>query len=221
MNSINWHAYLDGSLSSSEREIAEQILATDPAARARLDNLKSFISQIRDTGLSEEIPLKRLQSQLQTVQPEPKISLWSWKPLLAAGAVAAIAFAVYWPTAAPGNHILTSNFEEASTWMKEANGIGYPNLKFAGATLVASERDKNSGCFCMRVGQKMVHLRFSKESTAANGFEKCIVEGCDFLKRPGCAAFQCSGGITWMVECEDQDLAWAVAKAASKVIRST
>jgi hypothetical protein len=204
VNNINWHAYLDGSLSDAAREVANKLLADDPVARTNLENLKGFIAQIRESGLMEEVPLHRLQSQLQTVQPKHKLLSWSWKPLLAAAACAAIAFAIFRPNPATNNHILTSNFNEASSWVKETTGIGYPNLKLAGATLVASERAKNSGCFCMKMGQKMVHLRFSKDSTATKGFEKCIVDGCDFLKRPGCAAFQCSGGITWMVECQSR-----------------
>lgn len=224
VNNINWHAYLDGSMSLDERSMADQVLASDPIAKAHLSNLKAFVAQIQEVGLAEEIPLTKLRTQLSALKPRPRFQL-SWK--VAMPVAASLAFVAFFQLGRPAGdapivsgHINVTNFGQASIWMKEANGVEFPKVELAGAHIIASERTSDTGCFCMEIDGKSVCLRFSKKPDATKDFKKCFVDGCEFLEKPGFAAFKCEGGILWMVHAQDQKLAWAVARKASKAIRS-
>lgn len=220
MSNVNWHAYLDHSLSTEERDVAEQILAQSPEARARLENLRAFIATVRESSLSEDVPLGALQAQLRSVKPKPSFFRSAWKPTLAACTAVALFATIYFNRPVSEGHIAVQSFDEASRWMQEANGLILPKIQLAGAQLVGSERTKDSGCFCMMIDGKMIHLKYSKDLKCRTGMERCVLEGCDFLKKPGCAAFE-KDGVVWMVEGEDEALIWTVARAASKDIRST
>ena len=89
---IDWQAYMDGSLDQNSRDVAERELAENPSARQELQNLKLFVSTVRNAALAEPVSIERLEALMPRSRPEPsarRVSLSNWALGFAAAAVLA------------------------------------------------------------------------------------------------------------------------------------
>lgn len=89
---MNWQAYLDGSMDSSERVLAESLLERDPAARAELDALRRFIAEIHSAGRSVSSGTTRIAPLIGVAQRQAKMKRLAVGLSLAACLAMAFAF---------------------------------------------------------------------------------------------------------------------------------
>ena len=89
MQKIDWQAYLDGSLTPEEYEIAEQQLQSDPAAQRSVAGLREFRDSIKSASLADPVPTDRLQRGLSDMVKANKTPWFSRPSVLVPTAVAA------------------------------------------------------------------------------------------------------------------------------------
>ncbi len=217
MNKVDWYAYLDGTLSADERVIADQTLAEDANAKGQLNEVREFLASIRREGLSEEVPLSRLQAM---VPKQAKVSFpqLAWKPALAAGILMA-AIGIARVDRRPAYEALAAkSFTEAAAWIEDRNGIKLARLPQNIGRIIESERTPDSGCFCIQIDGKIVHLRYTKDEAKINGLIAQVGSNDGFMSGNGRVAFR-ADNLVWIVDGKDSDSVWRVAREASKQLR--
>lgn len=159
---IDWQAYMDGSLSDSERVVAEQMLLSDPKARRELEGLENFVSTIRNVGISEDVPMERLNALLPAYKKQAKRS---WIPRLAFGATMAAAAAMAAILIAPRilgperNELETSNPVTATAWAAKHLQMDIPVMDLgSGTELFLVHEGKGKCCFDYKVHGDTYHV---------------------------------------------------------------
>lgn len=224
MSKIDWQSYLDGSLSPELREEAERVLANDPSERTRLENMKSFVSEIRRQGLMQEVPLAKLHRCI------PAKSRYVWPrlvaPALAATVILVVSGVLYFRPAspaivreAPAEGISVSDFATAATWMRERNGIETRPILLTSAKLVGSERSDHGGCYCVRCDQEIVHLGYIAKMNPDKSLKLVTEDGRQFLVGDNMVCFQACG-VYWIAHGGSDQVRWRVAKEAAAQLQS-
>lgn len=224
MSKIEWQAYLDGSLSASEMREAEQVLKDDPLSRARVENLKAFVAEIKRQGLTQEVPLARLHKSI------PSTRRFAWPrllaPALATAAVIGVVYVVATRESDPGIIVVqdqsipegtaVASYQEASNWIQQANGIVTKPVQLASVQIVGAERTKTGGCYCVQAPDgQIVHLAFSKGSKPTPDLKPKMVDGHQFLASSKSVVFDACG-VMWICHGGNEELRWAVAREAAK-----
>lgn len=93
MNKINWQAYLDGSLSPEEMKAADQALATQPEARAELEDIQALTAAIKSAAMAEAIPHAKLNAMIKTVVRQNQTPWFARPAVLLPFAALAVAMA--------------------------------------------------------------------------------------------------------------------------------
>lgn len=168
---IDWQAYLDGSLESAQKEIAEQLLRDDPVARHELNGLKSFTSAIQSVGLSETVPIERLEATLSKVVV-PVSSRPNWHIAVAASvALLAVIFAVYRIIPRSSEEVIEQNLppefrrafakiEDAQVWANASSGINAKMPSLASSAKFQSVHGaKNRVCYDFWIDNHEIHIR--------------------------------------------------------------
>lgn len=222
MSNIDWQAYLDGSLSPELREEAERILASDPQARKRLENLKAFVAEIRKQGLTQEVPLARLH---KSIPSNRRPFSWPRVAIPSLAGVAAVAFALFMygrsgslPEGATAV-IAVTDYSKATEWMSRGTGIDLRPLRLTSAQLLSAEHQRDNGCYCVKMGDNVVHLAFSKDKSAIKSMKKMTKDGRTYLEGPDCVAFEACG-LLWMTHGGSNDCRWKVASEAAAQLQS-
>ncbi|MBC8064997.1 MAG: hypothetical protein H7Y17_09215 [Chlorobia bacterium] len=169
---IDWQSYLDGSLPSDERAMAEQALREDLQAQRELEGLREFVSTVRSAALAEEVPLERLAAFLPRTEEKPKRN---WLPQLgwATGFAAAAAIGtilIRSQLAGPSeteHEIFTSNFSVASTWASSKLSMNVPALDLGSdAKLFFVHESGDKCCFDYKVKGKTYHVNVRAKQSA-------------------------------------------------------
>lgn len=219
MSKVDWHAYLDGSLSVAERAEAERILQADSEARLRLENLKSFLAHVAAEGQAEEVPTAKLQAMIPKSASRAPFGLL--RPAMVAVFCLVLLGALLWRprTQAPASPrieaIAATDPVVAERWILERTGLDAPMPSLASGKLVASERTATAGCYCLMLKGHMVHLAFTGDMKATQGMEP--KDG--FLVGNGMVAFKAKG-LLWLVHGDEEKDVWSVAKDAFTKIQS-
>jgi hypothetical protein len=224
MSKIDWHAYLDGSLSPEQTQEAEQILRGSPEARRRLENLKTFISEVRRQGLTQEVPLARLHRSI------PSSRRFAWPRLVgpAFAAAAVIGFTYYLANRDPdpievradgpgltkAEGISMASFSQGASWIKEKNGIVTKPISLVSAQLVGCERTPQGGCYCVKVDGQIVHLSFNKRLTSSESLVPKDIDGKQFLVGKSMTCFSACG-VMWTCSGGTDEARWKVAQEAA------
>ncbi len=208
MNRVDWQAYLDGSLSGTDREAAESMLAEDPGARAELEGLKAFRTAIR-LAASEEAPIGALEGALQrtvfgaseTKAPRTR-RIWAW-PVAAAAAAAILFFLFRGPTISSGEigSLATADAVAAARWAKDRVGIASPAVSLAGmGRLELVHCGRGWACFDYVVDGQRFHLYVTPAKGDWAGCEEREVGGRRYYVgddvgwTAGTLAFRVKGG---------------------------
>lgn len=160
---IDWQAYMDGSLTDSERVAAEQLLLSDPKARRELEGLENFVSTIRNVGISEEVPMERLSALLPSSKGQ---SRKAWIPRLAWGATFAAAAAVATILIAPRlgqeesrGELYTNNPIAATSWASQKLKMDIPVMDLGkDAELFFVHEGKGKCCFDYKIHGDVYHV---------------------------------------------------------------
>jgi|CXWL01.1.fsa_nt_gi hypothetical protein len=201
-----------------ERADVDALLKNDPEAVRQLAEVDEFLATIRREGLKEEVPLSKLQAMIP--KPEkPKLTLSIWRPMLvAAAAVAAIVF-LRIDRRPAYETIQAVSIPTAATWIEERNGIHIDPLPEGIGKLVASERTAESGCFCIEIDGKVVHLGFTNNASMESGFSRSSIKNDRLLTNGNMVAFR-SQGLFWIVSGSSSKLNWKVAERASVLFKA-
>jgi hypothetical protein len=221
MSNIDWHAYLDDTLDSQQRAEADRVLALDPQARRRLENMKSFVAEIRRQGLTQEVPLSKLHRGIPSSKPR-----FSWPrvlmPSLAGVAAIAIGLTLF---NRPGPNApvqvetyAVQDYQLAAEWMRKGNGIETKPVRLA-ANLVAAERLPHAGCYCVKVDGKIVHLAFHADPQSVSNLELTKVDGREYMVGGDMVCFKACG-LIWMTHGATEEIRWKIAKEAAAQLQT-
>lgn len=219
MSRIDWHAYLDGTLEPELRTEADQVLASDPDAQRRLENLKSFVAEIRRQGMTQEVPLARLHRSIPSSRPRfswPRILI----PSMAGVAALVIGLTVYnRPPASALESLAVQDYDKAAEWMFEGNGIPTKRVHLASAQLVGSERMPKAGCYCVKVNGELIHLAYSTDFNSAPPMKAETIDGKSYTVGANMVCFKACG-LLWMTHGGTEANRWKVAKEAAAQLQS-
>lgn len=211
MSKIDWHAYLDGSMTPSERAEAERALLEDATARIQLENLRAFLAQIAAEGQAEEVPSARLQAMLKA-STATKPPFRTWRPVMVA-AFATVVVVAFLARPAPPlpefEKISVTDRVVAEGWIQERTGIVASIPALASGVLVGTERTDDEGCFCFMVNGHLVHLVVSQKA----GFPKGLRLKDGFTVSEAGVGFR-TRGLIWFVHGEVEKDVWLVAREA-------
>lgn len=140
---IEWQAYLDGTLTASERRSADAVLRESAAARQELEGLRGFIGHVAEAARAEEVPTARLEAFIPRPTPLMRYS----RPIGFAFVVAAtvmIWFAVFvdpmrLDRSPSQDRIPVREPAKATELLARHTGINVPPIKLSKAKLCAVE----------------------------------------------------------------------------------
>lgn len=89
---IDWQKYLANELNPDELALANELLRADEVARAELDGLKRFQSQVQNTRDFEPVPIRAIQAKFAKSSDKPR----RWPFVAVATACLALTLAVVW-----------------------------------------------------------------------------------------------------------------------------
>jgi hypothetical protein len=165
---IDWQAYLDGSLESEDRRLADEVLKNDPKARRELDGLELFVQTVRVQALQEEIPYDRLAKLIPETAVKQKRG-W-WMKFEFAGLAACLALAMFF--VAPGlfsrpvSELITNDPVFASRWASEKQALNVPVLDLGqDAPMMRVHEGKGRCCFDYEIDGKTYHLNVRPKGT--------------------------------------------------------
>jgi hypothetical protein len=190
---IDWQAYLDGSLTESERAAAEHELQTNPYALRELQGLERFISSVKSHALAENVPIRRLEAMMPKAESRPalrRLQLVGWTAGLAAAATIAAAILLnsgqseVW-------ELITDDPAVASKWASAKLDAEVPRMDLGpDAKLMYVHEGAEKCCFDYRVGGEVYHVNLGRRPNELN------LRGRAIKLATGETAFV-DGGIRW------------------------
>lgn len=168
---IDWQAYLDQSMSPEDRAVADQLLATDPRARAELEGLRAFIKVLREAGRRELVPATRVGDILESPQPNRKLPFLVGKLAFAGLAAALLVNYVLLDPDRPnrewwsGGWYASNDATKARNWLRDKSTEFMPDIPSpAGAELQGACFGSDWVCFVYRKNGDQYRLYSSTDS---------------------------------------------------------
>jgi hypothetical protein len=170
MKRIDWQAYLDGSIEPGERREAERLLREDPQAQRELDGLKSFVSAVRQAGLSEAP---------QAGGRRGRAALKVGAGLLATAAVLILAFFLTLDPMRLNRAPTRETFAiesptEAASWVVEKTGMPAPELPLGEARLIGARYGRGWACYDYQLEGNDYFLYMSRDATPLQKAERVV-----------------------------------------------
>lgn len=214
--SVNWQAYLDGSLGREERRAAEEALANSQSARNQLENLIAFRGEIRRSALEAEVPIASLQGMLREIGKKPvtrKPRLRAGFVLVAAVALLAALYISLLPRPVPDTNIATNSPAEAARWISEQTGLKANAQAISSGKLIMAEAGDGWGCFCWSVDGQITHVAFRRDDAQIRGLSRKMRGGREYFVGKGIGFH--SGGLTYYVHGGREETRWKVVQEIS------
>ncbi|MCH8979835.1 MAG: hypothetical protein IH945_11425 [Armatimonadetes bacterium] len=221
---IDWQMYEDGLLEPEQIRKAEEALASDEGARKELEGLREFRKMVRKSAMRERVPHGRLREILRTVAGRDRRPAWRlFGALAATTAVAAVLviFAFGLLPSADTTEVYRSfkSPQAAQSWASHRSGMNLPTIELASlGRMKGVHSTVGWACYDFDVDGWLVHVYVRAGP---------VVEGCDLVIRDGRTYYLPPGsntvcfsqrGMTFTVDCGDEDLRWRVAKQAAQEV---
>jgi hypothetical protein len=178
---IDWQGYDDGLLSAEDRRSAEEALQTDPGSMAELEGLSAFKSAVREAGLREPVPVRRLEAMLSKVaRPARPVGRSRWAMVAAAAAcLALLAWAGVSMFGGRGDVLEErrsfDSMPEACAWAADVSGLPVPSMReFSSGALDSVHAGDGWACFDLVADGSLVHM------TVASGL--ATTAGCEVVE---------------------------------------
>lgn len=215
---IDWQMYEDGLLSPEEMKEAESMLKNDDGARQELEGLRSFRRMIRQAGMREPVPFRRLRHMLRDIVG--RSASWSGRRVAVIGSLAAavlvLAFVAWQNGPLAGGVKRFASVERAVQWATPVSGLDLPTFELGDAAQFEGVHcGKEWACFDYIVNGETVHVYIKVKSERGacrivdlRGVRYYVTENIAFDHEN--LTIQVSGG--------DDVVRWQVAKAATNCL---
>lgn len=215
--SVNWQAYLDGSLDLDQRHTADELLSRSEDARRQLQTLVDFRRKIKEAGHSAPVPLASLERGLKSIAMRPRTAIGrrAWGGALALSAVAMMAALYVWlvPQPIEDTNFATNSPAEASRWVASKTGMAATPYSIAGGKLIMAEAGNGWGCFCWSVDGEIIHVALRQDDAQIQGLTRQVRNGKEIFV--GKAIGFRSGGLTYYVHGGSEKTRWKVVAEIS------
>ena len=224
---IDWQRFDDGLLGPEERDRAIAALTSDPAAKRELEGLRSFKAAVRESALSEPVPIANLEARLRqivlapsAVPKRPPIRL----PLIAAAAAIAIllvaAIVVWMPegNSVSEDTVRVSSESEARQIAANRSGMSVPPIDIGSIGKIQGvHAGKLWACYDYNVDGQVIHLGIDAAHCNTDGLEEVeTTNGTVFIDDLNKTVHFSKGNLYFAVYGADQDARIAVAERALK-----
>lgn len=225
MKKYDFGAYLDGSMSATERAEMEASLAQCPDLRRELEGYQAFAAALHDAGQSQIVPQGQLEAMLAQLA-KPRFQLPHWTLPVAAPALAAVmilGFFLLRPKAAEPDPLAlatskalaaldTNDPSTAANWVAQRTGIQTNPIRLAsfGGEMEGCEAGSDWACFDYGVQGETVCVSMGRSDCfeKAKDCESC--DDCEFFIGRGVGFRQ--NGVSYYISGSNPQRLLAYAK---------
>ena len=229
MTPRNWQAYDDGTMGSVERVEADRDLADNRTAQSELAGLRAFRRAIRESALSESVPIRRLQGayeQILAIRNREHVvrrrRLTGYGAMAATAALAAVLYfgpflrdPLRLDTTPELDSLVSSDPAAASNWIRSKASLAAPVVSLQGlATFEGASFGDGWACYLYRWGGDTLQLHMGVCGDTFKEARKKVAYGRTFYLGDGIGWE--SNGMAFYLTGGAQHIRWRAAKAAAK-----